>query len=82
MTGNIKVHEKDKRIFDMLQAELTLKWVFIAYVNRKDEHHTYAVHLVEKILNNEYGAPFTSDMVFDETMTFILFTKQEISVRP
>jgi hypothetical protein len=25
MTGNIKVHEKDKRIFDMLQAELTLK---------------------------------------------------------
>ncbi len=25
MTENIKVHEKDKRIFDMLQAELTLK---------------------------------------------------------
>jgi len=25
MTGNIKVHEKDKHIFDMLQAELTLR---------------------------------------------------------
>ncbi len=25
MSENIKIHEKDKRIFDMLQAELTLK---------------------------------------------------------
>ena len=25
MTENIKVHEKDKHIFDMLQAELTLR---------------------------------------------------------
>jgi predicted nucleic acid-binding protein len=52
--------------------------VFIAYVNKKDEHHTSAVHLVEKILKNEYGAPFTSDMVFDETMTFILYKTGEI----
>lgn len=52
--------------------------VLIAYINRKDEHHTYAVHLVEKILNNEYGTPFTSDMVFDETMTFILYKTGDI----
>lgn len=25
MSENIKIHEKDKQVFDMLQAELTLK---------------------------------------------------------
>lgn len=46
--------------------------IFIAYVNKKDEHHTPATHLVEDIIKNKYGAAFTSDMVFDESMTFIL----------
>lgn len=52
--------------------------IFIAYVNRRDEHHTSATHLVEDIMKNKYGAAFTSDMVFDESMTFILYRTGDI----
>jgi predicted nucleic acid-binding protein len=52
--------------------------IFIGYVNKKDEHHTPATHLVEDIMKNKYGAAFTSDMVFDELMTFILYKTGDI----
>lgn len=52
--------------------------IFIAYINKKDEHHTIAAHLVEDIMKNKYGAAFTSDMVFDESMTFILYKTGDI----
>ncbi len=52
--------------------------IFIAYVNKRDEHHTTAAHLVKDIMKNKYGAAFTSDMVFDESMTFILYKTGDI----
>jgi len=39
--------------------------LFIAYISKKDEHHTCATHLVKDIMKNKYGAAFTSDMVFE-----------------
>jgi len=53
--------------------------IFIAYVNKRDEHHIPATHIIEEILTNKYGAAFTSDMVFDELMTFILYKTGDIS---
>jgi predicted nucleic acid-binding protein len=53
--------------------------VFIAYINKKDEHHAYASKLVDKIMKNEFGAAFTSDMIFDEAMTFILYKTGDIN---
>ncbi len=53
--------------------------IFIAYVNKRDERHILATHIVEEILTNKYGAAFTSDMVFDELMTFILYKTGDIS---
>ncbi|NOR47349.1 MAG: PIN domain-containing protein [Methanosarcinaceae archaeon] len=47
--------------------------IFIAYVNRKDEHHSAATGLLESIMKNKYGAAFTSDFIFNELMTFILY---------
>ncbi len=53
--------------------------VFIAYVNKRDKHHASAARLVEDTMKNKYGAAFTSDMVFDESMTFILYKTGDIS---
>lgn len=52
--------------------------IFIAYINRKDEHNALASILVEEIIKNKYGAAFSSDMVFDETMTYILYKTGDI----
>ncbi len=52
--------------------------IFIAYVNKRDEHHTSATHLIEDVMKNKYGAAFTSDMVFDEAVTFILYKSGDI----
>lgn len=59
--------------------------VFIAYINKRDEHHDSASHIIGDIMENKYGVAFTSDMVFDETITFILYKtgdfNRAISVR-
>lgn len=52
--------------------------IFIAYVNKRDEHRSSATYLVEDIMKNKYGAAFTSDMIFDESMTFILYKTEDI----
>ncbi len=52
--------------------------IFIAYINTMDEHHVSATRLVEEIMKNKYGAAFTSDMIFDESMTFILYKTGDI----
>ncbi len=52
--------------------------IFIAYINKRDEHHTSATRLIEDVMKNKYGAAFTSDMVFDETVTFILYRTGDI----
>lgn len=52
--------------------------VFIAYVNRKDEHHALASALLEDIMKNKYGLAFTSDYVFDEAVTYVLYKTGDI----
>jgi predicted nucleic acid-binding protein len=39
--------------------------IFIAYVNKKDSHHSKATDLIDEIMDNKYGAAFTSNEVFD-----------------
>jgi hypothetical protein len=52
--------------------------IFIAYVNRKDEHHDRASALLEDIMKNKYGPVFTSDFVFNEAVTFVLYKTGDI----
>jgi len=47
--------------------------LFIAYINKRDEHHIKASGIIEDVMKNKYGMVFTSNMVFDEAMTFILY---------
>jgi len=37
--------------------------IFIAYVNRKDEHHSAATGLLESIMKNKYGAAFRDFLI-------------------
>ncbi len=53
--------------------------VFVAYVNKSDEHHDAAAPLLESITRNEYGAPFTSDYVFDEVVTVALRRTKKVA---
>ena len=43
--------------------------VFFGAYSEKDEYHDQAVNLLEKALQGEYGAVYTSDYIFDETVT-------------
>ena len=53
--------------------------IFIAYANKKDEHHTDASNLLEKIMKNKYGMAFTSDYVFSETVTYVQHKTKDIT---
>jgi len=46
--------------------------VFVAYYNRRDTHHKAAVELIEKGVAGDFGELYTSDYVFDETVTVTL----------
>ncbi len=52
--------------------------IFIAYANNKDKHHAQAFGLIDDIMENKYGAVFTSDLVFDEAVTFMLYKTGDI----
>ena len=52
--------------------------LFIAYINNRDEHHTKASGIIEDVMKNKYGVAFTSNMVFDEAMTFILYKTGDV----
>ncbi len=47
--------------------------IFIAYVNEKDRLHAQASGLIDDIMDNKHGAVFTSNAVFDEAVTFLLY---------
>ena len=53
--------------------------VFIAYINKRDENHNPSSRIIGDSMENKYGAVFTSDMVFDETVTFILYKTGDIN---
>ena len=59
--------------------------IFIAYANEKDKLHAQATCLIDDIIENMHGAAFTSNMVFDEAVTFALYktgdVKKAIEIR-
>ncbi|TRZ91791.1 MAG: PIN domain-containing protein [Methanosarcinales archaeon] len=52
--------------------------IFIAYVNEKDKLHAQASSLIDDIMNNKYGAVFTSNAVFSEAVTFLLYKTGDV----
>ncbi|MFH0903580.1 MAG: PIN domain-containing protein [Methanobacteriota archaeon] len=52
--------------------------IFIAYVNEKDKLHAQASGLIDDIMDNKHGAVFTSNAVFDEAVTFLLYKTGDV----
>ncbi len=52
--------------------------IFIAYVNEKDKLHAEATGLIYDITENKHGAAFTSNAVFDEAVTFLLYKTGDV----
>jgi hypothetical protein len=52
--------------------------IFIAYVNIKDSRHSKAADLIDDIMENKHGAAFTSNEVFDEVVTFLLYKTGDV----
>ncbi len=59
--------------------------IFIGHVNKDDKHHINASGLIDDIMDNKYGSAFTSNVVFDEAVTFALYktgdVKKAIEIR-
>jgi predicted nucleic acid-binding protein len=53
--------------------------IFVAYFNKKDENHERALVIMKEVVEVKYGLVFTSDYVFDETVTTILSRTKEVS---
>ncbi len=46
--------------------------IFIAFANRRDRDHTRSLGLMDKVKRGEINPAYTSDYVFDETVTTAL----------
>jgi predicted nucleic acid-binding protein len=45
---------------------------FMAYRNEKDTHHSEAEDMLRRALQREFGAIFTTDFIYDETLTLVM----------
>jgi predicted nucleic acid-binding protein len=45
---------------------------FLAYRNKKDKYHETALKLFKDALKGEYGQIYTSDYIYDESLTLAL----------
>lgn len=52
--------------------------VFVAYYNRRDIHHERSFELIKRAIEGYYGKIFTSDYVFDESVTVTLVRTKDI----
>ncbi len=52
--------------------------VFVAYGNLDDVHHNRSKNIIEDIASKKYGKPFTSDYVFDESVTVALARTKDL----
>ena len=50
----------------------------MAYYNKRDFHHEKSLKLVENAIKGYYGKVFTSDYVFDESVTVTLVRTKDI----
>jgi len=54
--------------------------VFVAFSNVKDRNHARAIELLRRAAGGEYGSVFTSDYVFDETVTLALMRTKDPAI--
>lgn len=52
--------------------------VFVAYYNKRDIHHERSLELIKRAIEGYYGKIFTSDYVFDESVTVTLVRTKDI----
>lgn len=52
--------------------------VFVAYGNLDDLHHEKSVRIIEDTVSGKYGKAFTSDYVFDESVTVALARTKDL----
>lgn len=52
--------------------------VFVAYGNMDDLHHNKSKKIIEDIASKKYGEIFTSDYVFDESVTVALVRTKDL----
>ncbi len=45
---------------------------FMAYRNKKDVYHSEADDLLRRALQREFGSIFTTDFIYDETLTLVM----------
>jgi hypothetical protein len=50
----------------------------VAYYNKRDYHHEKSLKLIKKVIGGYYGKVFTSDYVFDESVTVTLVRTKDI----
>ena len=57
--------------------------IFVALANKKDRDHQTSVGLADRLRKGEFGQPYTSDYVFDETVTTALVRtrRQDVAVK-
>jgi len=53
---------------------------FLAYRNKRDKYHEFALKLFTDALKRKYGQMYTSDYIYDETLTLALVRTNNIAV--
>ena len=53
---------------------------FLAYRNKRDSYHEVALKLFTDALKGKYGQIYTSDYIYDETLTLALVRTNNIAV--
>ena len=50
----------------------------IAYFNQRDENHQKAINLVKNIVDQKFGSLYTTDYIFNETVTVSLIRMKSL----
>ena len=53
----------------------------VAFLNRRDSRNRRATELWHKLLDNEWGRPFTSDYIVDECYTLLLSRRKNLTIQ-
>ncbi|MGQ4834205.1 MAG: type II toxin-antitoxin system VapC family toxin [Candidatus Asgardarchaeia archaeon] len=54
--------------------------IFIGAYNTRDKYHNKAKRLLKDIIKGKYGQAYTSDYIFDETITFSLYKTKNFEI--
>ena len=53
----------------------------VGFLNKKDSRNARSTKIWNKILNNEWGRPITSDYIVDECYTLLLSRRKNLSIQ-